>query len=405
MMKNLILRLLPLVIWCQPVLHAADFAAENKQVDALGQLTVAPQVHPAEGFTSDGDVKAVFFEGLQWKGKPTRVFAWLGVPRGKENMPGVVLVHGGGGTAFKNWVSLWNQRGYAAISIAVEGQTDVRDPANPKAWQRHEWAGPARVGIYGDSKEPLKDQWMYHAVADTILANSLLRDHPQVDADKVGVMGISWGGVITSTVIGIDSRCAFAVPTYGCGGLANARNQYGRSLGSNDLYQKVWDPLVRMDRAKMPTLWFSWPGDEHFPLDCHAANYKAVKGPHMVSLIPGMRHGHGPGWIKPDSYAFAESVVGNGKPWCVQQSCGEKEGTAEVIFTSSKKLSEAILVSTTDKGITGQRTWIENPAELTKRGDEWRATATLPEGTTAWFINVKSGDLTASSDYQEDSKP
>jgi len=25
----------------------------------------------------------------------------------------------------------------------------------------------------------------------------------------------------------------------------------------------------------------------------------------------------------------------------------------------------------------------------------------LPDGSTAWFINVKQGDLVASSDYQE----
>ena len=72
---------------------------------------------------------------------------------------------------------------------------------------------------------------MYHAVADTVLANSLLRSLPGVDADKVGIMGISWGGVITSTVIGIDDRFAFAIPTYGCGDLSEAPNQYGKSLG------------------------------------------------------------------------------------------------------------------------------------------------------------------------------
>ena len=48
-------------------------------------------------------------------------------------------------------------------------------------------------------------------------------------------MGISWGGVITSTVIGIDDRFAFAIPTYGCGDLAEVPNQYGKSLGNHDL--------------------------------------------------------------------------------------------------------------------------------------------------------------------------
>ncbi|WP_315854359.1 prolyl oligopeptidase family serine peptidase [Rubripirellula lacrimiformis] len=109
--------------------------------------------------------------------------------------------------------------------------------------------------MYADSDQPIADQWMYHAVADTVLANSLLRSLPEVDADRVGVMGISWGGIITSTVMGIDNRFAFAIPTYGCGSLSDAGNQYGRALGDNPIYQQVWDPMVRMDKASMPSLW------------------------------------------------------------------------------------------------------------------------------------------------------
>ena len=47
----------------------------------------------------------------------------------------MVLVHGGGGTAFKEWVEKWNARGYAAISIAVEGQTDKRSE-DGESWEK-----------------------------------------------------------------------------------------------------------------------------------------------------------------------------------------------------------------------------------------------------------------------------
>jgi dienelactone hydrolase len=205
---------------------------------------------------------------------------------------------------------------------------------------------------------------MYHAVADTILANSLLRSLAGVDADKVGVMGISWGGVITSTVIGIDERFAFAIPTYGCGDLAEAGNQYGRALGSNQVYRQVWDPMVRMARVKTPMLWFSWPGDQHFPLNHQAACYRAAPGPHMVALIPGMKHGHGAGWRPMDSYAVAESVVRTGAPWCQQLSAGTDGDAARARFRSTKAVGKAVLVSTTDAGITGERRWTETPAKL-----------------------------------------
>lgn len=393
-----------LVIAGCSVARADDFSELSEQVLQLQTLDQAPEMYSAEGIAQEDGIRAIYFEALPWKGRPTRVFAYLGMPAEHEgNVPGVVLVHGGGGTAFKEWVKLWNDRGFAAISIAVEGQIDQRDPERERAWRRHEWAGPARSGIYGDSDEPLADQWMYHAVADTVLANSLLRSLPGVDAQKVGVMGISWGGIITSTVIGIDTRFAFAIPTYGCGRLADAPNQYGRALGNNELYRRVWDPMVRMDRATLPVLWLSWPNDKHFPMDCLAASYQAAPGPRMVSLIPGMRHGHGPGWNVPDSYAFAQSIVQTGEPWCGQVSVSAEGASAQAVFTSAKLIDRAVLVSTTDTGITGERRWVQTPASLEQRGKHWHVSATLPPDTTAWYINLRSGDLTASSDYQETS--
>lgn len=238
---------------CCLALVSTGYSSDQEDVRALGELTKAPAMQMADGVQSSENLKAIYFDALDWKGKPTKVFGWLGLPENRDGkVPGVVLVHGGGGTAFKEWVKKWNDQGFAAISIAVEGQTDqrntaVKDQDNPKGWKKHDWAGPRRSGIYGDSGEPLKDQWMYHAVADTILANSLLRSLPDVDAKKVGLMGISWGGVITSTVMGIDDRFAFAIPTYGCGNLATAENQYGRALGKNEVYKPI--PGSRINRS------------------------------------------------------------------------------------------------------------------------------------------------------------
>ncbi|MGJ8724625.1 MAG: alpha/beta hydrolase family protein [Roseibacillus sp.] len=386
------------------ILRGEGFEKELAQVKGLGELVDRPAMRDAEGFEAKGGVKAIYYDALDWKGKPTKVFAWLGVPeRSVGKVPGVVLVHGGGGTAFQSWVEKWNERGFAAISIAVEGQTDRKEGKGP--WEKHEWAGPSRVGIYGDSNQPLKDQWMYHAVADTVLAHSLLRSFPGVDETKVGLMGTSWGGVITSTVMGIDERFAFAIPVYGCGALAEAGNQYGRALGNNALYQKVWDPMVRMKEVTMPTLWFSWPGDTHFPLDKQAKCYQAMSGPYLVSLIPGLRHGHGPPWNKPDSYAFAQRVVGQGMAgprgiWCRERAAKREGSRVTVTFETSREAETGVLVSTIDEGVTGDRTWVETPAELEKMADGWRVSGELSEGTTAWFVNLSSGGLTASSDFQ-----
>ena len=381
------------------------FADMRKRVLDLADLKSPPKIFQSTNSTSDDGVRSLYFEGLSWQGKPTRVFALLGLPEkitrdaGNAPVPGVVLVHGGGGTAFRPWVKKWNERGFAAISIAVEGQTDQRDQKSKK-WVRHQWAGPERKGIYGDSDLPLEDQWMYHGVADTILANSLLRSMPEVDSNRIGLVGISWGGVITSTVIGIDRRFAFAVPTYGCGDLADAENQYGRVLGQNQVYRKVWDPMVRLDRVSIPVLWLTWPGDLHFPLDSVKRCYEKTSGNYMVSMIPGMKHSHGAGWNPPDSYTFADSIVSLGKPWCQQQGVVVKGDRVEVRFATVKPISRASLICTSDNGFTGTRKWRELPVKFMQSKDSVIAIATLPRGTTAWFINLSSEGLVASSDYQ-----
>lgn len=41
------------------------------------------------------------------------------------------------------------------------------------------------------------------------------------------------------------------------------------------------------------------------------------------------------------------------------------------------------------------------PANLQRRNDQWVVKSTLPSGSTAWFVNVQSSDLTASSSFQE----
>ena len=121
----------------------------------------------------------------------------------------------------------------------------------------------------------------------------------------------------------------------------------------------------------------------------------------MISLIPRMGHGHEPPWDLAESYAFADSIVHEGKPWCMQTKVKLANGAAECEFRSTKPIDRAILVTTTDTGFTGSRKWVESPAQLSKQGEEWHVSGPLPAATTAWFANVHSGNLTVSSEYQQ----
>ena len=176
----------------------------------LAALSKAPQCKWSD---QNGPVWSLYYHGLPYKGKATRVFAYYASPTtlktatpSREGFPGVVLIHGGGGTAFKEWAELWARRGYAAIAMDLAG-------CGPDG-TRLDDGGPNQSDDekFGSIDLPPSEQWAYHAVANAILAHSLLRSFEGVDAQNTAVTGISWGGYLTCIVAGVDSRFQAAVP-------------------------------------------------------------------------------------------------------------------------------------------------------------------------------------------------
>ena len=119
----------------------------------------------------------------------------------------------------------------------------------------------------------------------------------------------------------------------------------------------------------------------------------------MVSLVPNMGHGHGPAWARPESYAFAKSIIEDGTLWCERLESGILKKQLFAKFKSERELDQATLVHSTESGFTGHRKWIETPIRLRKKDGIWLADWPLPEKTTGWYINVEADGLVVSSDY------
>ena len=265
--------------------------------------------------------RALLLEGPPVDGRPTGAFAYLGIPTGPAPVPAVVLVHGGGGVAFPQWVDEWNRRGYAAIAFCHTGYRppDGGDPLpeTDAGWTREPLPGCSWLpGPDNDSMEhttgPLERQWMFHAVSLTIRAHNLLRADPRVDAGRIGLAGISWGGVAASLALGYDRRFAFAVPVYGSACLERSLTWMGPIFSQPDT-RSLWSAADRLGEVTTPVLWLGWSSDTAFSVQAGDASC-ALSPRGERALIEHMGHNHPLGWGRPEIYRFADAAVRGGEP-------------------------------------------------------------------------------------------
>lgn len=303
------------------LLPAAAAAAGDRRpgtgpwkLDALRR----PPAHEAVGTeevterAAEGEVKVrldrVLYAGEPWRGKPTRVFAYYARPFAlpERRLPAMVLVHGGGGTAFPEWARLWAARGYAALAMDLAGKGEGRKPlpdGGPD--QDDEWKF-RRLG------EGLTETWPYHAVAAVVRAAALLRSFPEVDRNRLGITGISWGGYLTCLAMSLEDRFRAAVPVYGCGYLHENSVWLPIFASLPAAEREAWienfDPSRYLARCRTPSLWVNGTNDFAYPLDSYQKSYRAVRGPRQLCVTVNMPHGHQQGWAPKEIHLFTDSL-------------------------------------------------------------------------------------------------
>ncbi len=362
-------------------------------------LSKPPVMHPTTERPAKG-MRSFFYEGADYKGKPTWVFAYYAAPEGKPpegGWPAVVCAHGGGGTAYPGWVRTWNSHGYAAIAMDLEGHLPGGNAhgleGNAPVGAAHPNAGPARIDWFGDRALPDKEQWFHHAVAHVIRANSLLHSFPEINPKKIGLTGISWGGTTVSTVAGIDSRFAFVIPVYGCGFIHESDNpglaQWFPPKNMTDAqfadYRAKWDPSAHLPFAKMPVLWVTGVADPVFQIDIVSKSSKSTAGPSSLCLRPFLAHGHGNGWEDaPEIYDFANNIVKGGPALPKVERPAPDTGGGIVRAKYTGEFSEAWVYFTTGGGLWKDRKWQFIQCNLDK--GELVSRSPIPATTTAYLI-------------------
>lgn len=359
--------------------------------------------------TELGGIKALSFDGADYKGQKTKVFAHIGYPEKAEGkVPAVVLIHGGGGHPEDMWIKKWNDKGFAAIAMDTTGYFPTKKIPHlyegfseglerrltAPFYEEGYTVGPDN-SCMTDMNEDTENQWMYHSVAAVILSHNILRSDIRIDADKIGICGISWGGVIASIAIGYDSRFSFAVPIYGSG-FARKALTYSSSLFSSPEHEK-WLAEKNFPKVKMPVMWLCWNDDCNFSINSNSLSFLATKDNNRntcLSMLHNMRHSHLEGYSPEESYWFAKKIISGGRIPAVEAdfrdgrvyySCSEDVESVR-LFYITEKMTYALRKKHRDKNCYMEQEW--NILKLRKDASSYP----LPENAVGKYVEFTLTD-------------
>jgi dienelactone hydrolase len=390
-------RLWPLSLALLLVAGCSSLRTAMRQTDPWN-LAALKQAPAAEWGGRTGLVQEVYYQGELYRGRATRVFAYLARPAtGKGPFPAMALVHGGGGKAFRDWAEHWAERGYVALAMDTAGC----GPSGPLADGGPDQTDATKFRDFTDDEA--RDMWTYHAVSAVIRGVSLLAALPEVDRRRIGITGLSWGGYLTCIVAGLDHRLKVAVPVYGCGFLGDNSVWKATWLAkmrsdARDRWLRDFDPSQYLGGVNCPILFLNGSNDFAYPLDSNRASYRLVPAKlRHVSVVLDLPHGHI--WTFEEVDVFVDSVLRGGIP-LPRLGRAKIDGdrvSAKVI--SPVPVKQAALHYTTDTGEWQKRRWQTLPAALNGK----TLIAHLPEQRpVAWFLSITDErGLRVSTEHEE----
>jgi dienelactone hydrolase len=233
-------------------------------------------------------VEEVYYLSRPYLGKPSKIFGYLCYPaKSDEKLPAILLVHGGGGSAHLGRTAEWAKRGYVVLSIDLPGKGEQRASSRS--------TGPDMdVPVLLRTNPDPSLNYLVHAVAATRNAITYLTQREEVDPERMGMVGLSWGGVITLLTNGQDKRLKAAVNVFGAGYIPEGCTWQDRFNVMTEEESKLWysyiDPKNFLKTQHAPILFVSGTNDHCYYLPTFQKSYEEVTVPKKLVLIPNLRH-------------------------------------------------------------------------------------------------------------------
>lgn len=246
---------------------------------------VASTTKPSEGVT----LRSVVFRSRD----DSEIFAVVASPQTPGKHPGMLVLHGGGECAAVDKAMAWAQRGYVAVAPDLPGIADPTKLTETKGkWSSLKY-GERRWVAEPDAGASI----LFDAVLAAMKSLYLLRAQPEVDPARIGVVGVSWGGYMTTMVCGLaGDQVRAGLALYGCGFFDRGYGQGNLSklsppererwLNHLDAGRRVPDMKAAFFLAAASNDFFGWPRAAQATLDAIPGEKNHLFAPNANHKIP-----------------------------------------------------------------------------------------------------------------------
>jgi dienelactone hydrolase len=361
---------------------SGTFREQPEKYWSFAELSKTPAYRnsPFEDSKVNG-LRDILVTGTEFKGKKAEFFAYIGYPAGsvpQGGFPGIVLIHGGGGTAFPQYVKLWTSHGFAVIALDWYN-------CRPQTTQSTNEGEVKKIPLEGGNRQ--------NHVANTanmVLAHSLLRSLENVNPDKTAFVGLSWGSWYGAMVAAVDPRFKGIIEIY-CGD------------ATPDIKDRFIDGRF-LHAAKVPMYWVAGTNDQNVTPKSLQKGFDECAKLENKSLVINLPHSH-IGFTFDACFRMADFFLKDGisLPKLGNAVVNNRSISADIVLTG-KGITKAILCYTCDRDekVSHKRIWKSIPAQF----DTKKVWAELPEGVYQCFLSAydqKSqwNELCGSTDLKE----
>jgi len=271
------------------MLSSNSLAFPSQELKNLWDIPLDPVAYEVIKSYKMGNVRVeeIYYQSREYKGKPVKIFGFYAYPIGARNIPAILISHGGGGHAVMSRSVNWAKRGYAVLSIDLPGK------GHQRAMSRS--TGPdMEVPILLRTRPDPKYNYLVHAVAAIRNGITFLTQRSEVDSDRIGMVGLSWGGVLTLLTNGQDKRLKTAVNVFGAGYIPEGCTWQDRfdikTKKEMDEWYSYIDPSLFLKSQNSPILFITGTNDHCYYLPTFQKSFAEVTSPKKMVLIPNLRH-------------------------------------------------------------------------------------------------------------------